>query len=149
MNSLSPPQSILRYFNSWIEEGHLYIQTEFCDGGNLSGLQNSSLNETNLWQIAFQISQALAFLHSINLVHLDVKPENILCNKSRSRFVLADFGLTTPLYGSQSPQEKDALGQIGDRRFLSCELMDGRLDALDKSDVLALGLTLFAVVCCC
>ena len=29
---------VVRYFNSWIEKGQIYIQNEFCDGGSLERL---------------------------------------------------------------------------------------------------------------
>ena len=55
-------------------------------------------------------------MHSINLVHLDVKPDNILENCTR--YLLADFGLVVPVSGENSPAAKGCL-TTGDSRYLS------------------------------
>ena len=51
-------------------------------------------------QIKFVMAQffvALKYLHSLGLIHCDVKPRNFIVEKSTGRGVLVDFGLTVPI----------------------------------------------------
>ena len=74
---------VVRYYNSWVENGRVYIQNEFCEGGSLSAkiqeLRNSGkhFSESELKRILLHLAKGLEYIHSKSLVHLDVKPENI------------------------------------------------------------------------
>lgn len=47
--------------------------------------------------VATQIAEGLAYLHSINIVHRDVKPDNIILDQKSMRAKLVDFGLSRAL----------------------------------------------------
>jgi len=74
---------VVRYYNSWVENGRVYIQNEYCEGGSLSEkiqeLRNSGkhFSEAELKRILLHLAKGLDYIHSKLLVHLDVKPENI------------------------------------------------------------------------
>ena len=71
---------------------HMLILTEFCVGGNLNErLHRPSSDETNERWIR-KISSAVAYLHSHDIVHLDLKADNVLL-PATSDIKLADFGL--------------------------------------------------------
>ena len=71
---------------------HMLILTEFCVGGNLNErLHRPSSDETNERWIR-KISSAVAYLHSHDIVHLDLKADNVLLTAT-SDIKLADFGL--------------------------------------------------------
>ena len=61
----------------------VFIQMEYCNGGNLEELIESrkQLNkQLEIWQvkkIALDIAKGLSFIHQKNLVHMDIKPDNI------------------------------------------------------------------------
>ena len=50
--------------------------------------------ESNIWKIAFDLSNGLNSLHKIKYTHRDLKPENILVN-SEGNFKICDFSSTT------------------------------------------------------
>ena len=37
-SSLMKHKHVVRYYNSWVENGHVYIQNEYCEGGSLANL---------------------------------------------------------------------------------------------------------------
>lgn len=70
----------------------ILILTEYCSGGSLNArLGRPSSEETNFKWI-LQIGEALAYLHSQQIVHRDLKGDNVLLNATEDA-KLADFGL--------------------------------------------------------
>jgi len=78
----------------------LYIVQEYCAGGNLSDMirrerKEGGLSETRVKNIFIQLLQAVNYLHSMNIVHRDIKSENILLKERYTDEVrLLDFGLS-------------------------------------------------------
>ena len=48
-------------------------------------------------KIREQISWRVALLHSMKMVHRDIKPKNIVYDKEQDKYLLCDFGLTYAL----------------------------------------------------
>ena len=143
-------EGLVRYHSSWLEEGRLYIQTEWCSGGSLEDLvarlrrEGSRMEEQELATLARQVTSGLARLHRAGLAHLDVKPENILLQKGEGgelSFKLGDLGNVARL-GCEDAKVED-----GDCRFLAPDLLAMAPDTtlLHKADTFSLGLTLYAV----
>ncbi|GIL59083.1 hypothetical protein Vafri_14038 [Volvox africanus] len=84
----------------------LYIVQEFCDGGPLRKLVQSQYLQTDngpnmpvICEVALELAQALAHLHSKNIIHGDLNPNNVLLKRDMSspigfRVKMADFGLS-------------------------------------------------------
>jgi len=73
---------------------HAIVMEDLSGGDLLSLLQRSKsqcLSEDMVRFYGFQIATSLAFLHSISIAHLDIKPENIVLNKASTPH-LVDFG---------------------------------------------------------
>lgn len=76
-----------------------YIVTEKIEGGSLLGVfERAPLPLSELVEMAAHIVQAVAELHRQNVIHLDLKPENLMRRpfdqESRGETVLIDFGLS-------------------------------------------------------
>ncbi len=76
---------------------NLYIVMRYITGGSLEDqLKDDPVSLTDTLAIASNIAQALDYAHMNNVIHLDLKPPNILMDSSGSPY-LADFGLATVL----------------------------------------------------
>ncbi|APC25650.1 serine-threonine kinase [Only Syngen Nebraska virus 5] len=80
--------SILPYFNATMSMVMPYYKTDVLDYVN----DNGHLEEQDVKMFIKAIANALKHAHDKNIVHLDIKPENILMNHDISKCVLADWG---------------------------------------------------------
>ncbi|WP_100445707.1 protein kinase domain-containing protein [Glycomyces xiaoerkulensis] len=75
------------------EDGRPYIVMEYCDGGSYSAILKSEgpLGVEDVLDVGIKIGQALQAAHNANILHRDVKPQNIL--RAQYGPSLADFGI--------------------------------------------------------
>eukprot|EP00033_Pygsuia_biforma_P003510 GCRY01003841.1.p1 GENE.GCRY01003841.1~~GCRY01003841.1.p1 ORF type:complete len:811 (-),score=244.85 GCRY01003841.1:755-3187(-) len=93
MKQLRSPY-IVQYYGAYAKEKDLWLSMEFCDSGSIGDLIKSKpLTEKEIAVIVLQILRSLDYLHSVDLVHRDVKAANVLLTK-KGRAKLADFGIT-------------------------------------------------------
>jgi len=76
-----------------VHRDKVYIFQEFCEGGTLAALlENGKVEEELICQMyAHQLLEGLNYLHSNNVVHRDIKPDNILLDKE-GKLKYVDFG---------------------------------------------------------
>jgi serine/threonine protein kinase len=93
-------------------------------------------------QIVEKVARALAHVHGQGIVHRDIKPGNILIDKTGDAW-LADFGLVREVDTSMSQAE----GILGTVQYMAPEqIKTGRTGADHRSDLYALGVTLYELV---
>jgi len=117
-----------------------YIVMEYVSGGDLKGLINrrGSLPEPMLARLGADVAAALAHAHERNIVHRDVKPQNVLLDE-RGNPKLTDFGIARVL---DTTQESRAGAYLGTAAYSSPEQLQGH-KVTPKSDVYSLGATLY------
>ncbi|KAL6711717.1 mitosis inhibitor protein kinase swe1 [Coniothyrium glycines] len=136
--ALQGNEHVLGIKTHWEFDSHLYIQTEYCEGGNLRRYLdnvgfNSRLDDFRIWKILLELLMGLKFIHDSGYIHLDLKPANVLID-FEGGLKIADFGLA-----SQWPAPKHIDGE-GDRHYLAPEALTGRFDK--PADIFALGMML-------
>ncbi|XP_018335068.1 serine/threonine-protein kinase GL21140 [Agrilus planipennis] len=82
----------------------LYLICEFVDGGDLFDAitEQQKFSEDQAALMIQHLASALAYLHNLNIVHRDVKPENLLVRKEKGKIELlklGDFGLACQVTG--------------------------------------------------
>lgn len=103
-------------YGRWGDESEkTYLTMEFIDGPPMSDLLDSSMPPSMAVGLACQILEALAHVHARNVLHRDVKPDNILIIRERSGRLcakIADFGLAAALgeHGPRLTEEGSVLG---------------------------------------
>ncbi|KAJ4417363.1 mitosis inhibitor protein kinase swe1 [Gnomoniopsis sp. IMI 355080] len=141
LESLRSRPHVLQYVDSWEKQFHLYIQTEYCEEGSLSGFLGNvgsagRLDDFRIWKILSEASMGLQSIHEAGIIHLDFKPANILVNYE-GQLKIGDFGLAT-----QWPAARGIEGE-GDRRYIAPEILNGKYDK--PADVFSLGLIMFEI----
>src|SRR5262249_9801711 len=78
-------------------EGSLYIVMRFVTGGSLEDrLRQGTMSPAEVLKMGESVASALDYAHENNIIHLDLKPPNILLGSGQTPY-LADFGLATVL----------------------------------------------------
>ncbi|XP_007656516.2 wee1-like protein kinase [Ornithorhynchus anatinus] len=151
---------VVRYFSAWAEDDHMLIQNEYCNGGSLADAISENYRSMNYYtqaelkDLLLQVGRGLRYIHSMSLVHMDIKPSNIFISRTsvpgntseegdedewssnRVIFKIGDLGHVTRM---SSPQVEE-----GDSRFLANEVLQENYTHLPKADIFALALT---VIC--
>jgi serine/threonine protein kinase, bacterial len=128
-------------------DGLLYIAMRLVDGSDLASLvSNGPLTVERTLALLGQVAEALDTLHERGLVHLDVKPANVLVTSretSTEHVYLADFGLTRRGATGHRTRSGDFLGSptYAAPEHLRGEPVDARTDAYSLACVLFACLT--------
>lgn len=88
--------NIVQFFMAWEENAEIFLLLECCDS-SLADLSSyyHDIPEQFLLAVLLDIGRALQFLHERSLIHLDIKPGNIMIRDGH--FKLADFGILRDL----------------------------------------------------
>lgn len=143
---------IVRYSESFVRDHVLCIIMDYCEGGDLwqyiaqRRRRNSSIAEPQVVRWFTQMCLALKHMHDKNVLHRDIKTQNVFLAKRESRsegsslgcVKIADFGIAKVL----DSQTALARTQVGTPYYLSPEICQKQPYAT-PSDVWALGCVLY------
>jgi serine/threonine protein kinase len=133
--------SLVEWFVEPRTESLMFVMP-FAEYGTLETLLNSNGIAPCDLQICFlEIAQAFRYLHSVHVVHRDLKPDNILCFR-KDHYALSDFNSSMQL---ESPNQK-LEDTKGSPAFLSPEECSGNPYFPKPADVWAFGVTLYRSV---
>jgi serine/threonine protein kinase len=129
-------EGIVPVFDVGLEGDTCFIVTEYIEGGSLADrLSDGKITPGEVIRWATEIGEALDYAHLHGIVHLDIKPANLLLD-DRGRARLADFGI------ARSPDEDDEFGtSLGTLRYMSPEQVEG-LPADHRSDIYSLAVVI-------
>ncbi len=134
--------NIIKIYGRFAYKNYLYNIMPYCEGGELTQLINSnnSLSEKRIKEIFIQIVEGVKFIHGNNVIHRDLKPNNILfLDKEKTKVVIIDFGLS----GFSNGLIKEVI-KAGTFKFLSPEILcRENFSSSSKIDIWALGVILY------
>lgn len=139
---------IVKVLETIEENDTVYYVMEYLSGGNLDQhiLSHGKLSCREALDIAIQIGEALKCMHAQHMLHLDLKPLNVMWGED-GHIVLIDFGLSKCFGADGQPESSTRIGQ-GTTGYAPIEQhsfkkADGFMPTLD---IYALGATLFKML---
>jgi serine/threonine protein kinase, bacterial len=126
----------------FVEKDNFYLVQEWIEGETLSAKlrQQGPFSQLQVRQLLIDLLPVLTYVHGKNIIHRDIKPDNIILRKD-DRPVLIDFGavkeaVNTAIYQPGQPQGSIVIGTPG---YLPPEQAVGR--PIFASDIYSLGMT--------
>ena len=103
--------NIVNVLEAFEENNTVYYAMEYIDGGSLDKKieQNQKLSEKQCVELTKQIGSAVSFMHDNMMLHLDLKPSNIML-KQNGDAVLIDFGLSKQYTENGEPETLTKVG---------------------------------------
>ena len=136
-------KNVIRIFDLGQSEGIRFLTMEFIEGEDLQSVlrRKQKLEPTEAANIMSQVCRALEAAHAEGVIHRDLKPQNIMMDKSGRAYVM-DFGIARSMLTSGMTQT-GAL--IGTPDYMSPEQAKGQsLDA--RSDLFSLGIIFYELL---
>lgn len=137
--------NVIEYFDNYLENNTMMIVMEFAPGGNLydylrSRGEGNLLQEEDVLHLFCQLVLGMQHIHNSNILHRDIKSNNILLDRTHRIVKIGDFGISKIL-----SSKSKAHTVVGTPCYLSPELCQER-PYNQKSDVWALGCVLYEML---
>ena len=129
--------NIVLYKHHFVQEDLLYIVMEYCPLGSLRDLmRKEKITSTFVWKWMSELTETLQLVHEKEIIHHDIKPDNILFTENRT-IKITDFGVANTGAGTRPYMSPEALG------WETAAVKDARVD------IYALGVTLLELLTKC
>ena len=136
-------QNLLRPQHVAVWNNRPYLIMQYCSQGScLNRIRKMSENE--IWHLIADVASGLAYLHSKEIVHQDIKPDNILITDNGD-CMITDFGISTE---ARATLRKSVIGGIsgGTTAYMAPERFSADPTPIKLSDVWSLGATVFEIM---
>ena len=142
LKKLRNHKNIIKYFEHFENDKHFCIVMENISGGNLLSAINkmSKFSEPMAKNIFKQLMETIKFLHSIGIVHRDIKPDNILIELDNT-IKLCDFGVSKEVKEGQL-----LMDSCGTPAFVAPEILKDSPYNPYMTDIWSSGVVLYAMI---
>ncbi|MDR2727549.1 MAG: protein kinase [Chitinispirillales bacterium] len=141
--SLMEHQNIVSIYEYGEEDGYRFIAMQFVDGMDLGCYINETrvIAVSEIIDFSKQICRGLRYAHSHNIIHRDIKPQNVLLDKSKVVHI-SDFGIAKIFSSADITMTGSA---VGTPEYMSPEQAQGKkLDA--QTDIYSLGILMYEML---
>lgn len=122
-----------------------YLVMPYCPSS--VGDKVGKMGEYEIWSFIKEVANGLAYLHGNDIIHRDIKPDNILKDE-QGNYVISDFGLSTKMRSTlrkASARQNDSSNQAGTIGYMAPEMFSAKPNAVKATDVWALGATIYEI----
>lgn len=143
LKSLDHP-NIIKIFDMYEDETNMYLIIEYCAGGELfDRVHKETFSEAEAAKYIKQLLSAISYLHARNIVHRDLKAENLLFenDSSDANLKLIDFGVSCEFLKAGAKMRET----LGTPYYIAPEVLLQNYD--EKCDVWSCGVILYIILC--
>jgi serine/threonine-protein kinase len=145
---LSHP-NIVPIYNVEERDNLVFFIMAFIAGDNLATkLQKEGvMDPAEVRKVLREVADALAYAHKRNVVHRDIKPDNILIDSDTGRAMVTDFGIARALTDTGDSRLTATGMAIGTPAYMSPEQSAGESEIDGRSDLYSLGVVGYQIAC--
>lgn len=121
-----------------------YLIMPYCSNGSLTS-QIGKMSEEDIWKLIHDVASGLAYLHSRDIIHQDISPDNILIDDYKN-YLITDFGISNR---ARSTLRKSVIASNingGKSAYMGPERFSRQPTPIKASDVWSFGAMVYEVV---
>lgn len=120
-----------------------YLIMPYCSEGSCLR-RIGKMSESDIWSLLADVASGLDYLHSQDVIHQDIKPDNILIDNN-GHCLISDFGISTK---ARSTLRKSMMGNVsgGTTAYMAPERFSREPAPIKASDIWSLGATIFELM---
>lgn len=140
--------SIIKIHDIFEEHDTVYYVMDYIEGESLADKINhtGAIKLSTALDITLSVGEALKYVHSFRMNHLDVKPANIMIRRGDNRPILIDFGLAKQYDGSGNQTSTTPIGISPGYAPLEQYKSNGVKEFSPQTDVYSLAATLYKML---
>lgn len=144
LKKLGQHDHIVRLYQVIKTKRYFMLVTEYCPNGELYDylVDKGKLSEIQSCNYFLQILSAVEYLHEHNVVHRDLKAENLLLTEENKTIKIADFG-----FANYYKNDKPLSTWCGSPPYAAPELFKGLQYVGPPVDIWSMGVILYVMVC--
>lgn len=127
-----------------VYDGMPYLVMPYCANGSVTK-RAGHLSEDEIWKLLHDVAAGLAYLHEHNIVHQDIKPDNIL-QAADGHYLITDFGISARTRATLTKTQAMSNPSAGTAAYMAPERFSTNPAPTFASDVWALGATLYELI---
>ncbi len=141
-SSLNHP-NIVEVYDVGEDDGSYFIVMEYINGVTLKNLikKRGKLSLVEVVDIMKQLTSGIACAHKNNIIHRDIKPQNVMILDD-GKIKITDFGISTALNSIEMTQTNSVMGSV---HYLPPEQASGKATTF-KSDIYSLGILMYELL---
>jgi calcium-dependent protein kinase len=136
--------NIVKFFQFFEDNEYIYLVSELCPDGDFSHLQRNKTTPSEVPSLFQDVFRGVAYCHDQGITHRDLKFENCLMVRGRSRRVgkVIDFGLSSIKPDNAADHYMNEA--LGTKYFVAPEVIEKKMYGA-KCDIWSLGIMLYII----
>lgn len=130
-----------QHVDSW--ENMPYLIMPYCENGSCYK-RVGKFSEKEAWKLIADVASGLAYLHGQDVIHQDIKPDNILVDNN-GNYVITDFGISVQARSTLRKSAREA-SSSGTTAYMAPERFSREAAPIKASDIWSLGATAYELI---